>query len=181
DACLHFGLEAFVGITGENPLFDPRHCMQARALLADGADLERFNGLPIGCAAYGVGMHALRTICDVKQEVDTEIWGYLLHRPALFEVRTVEVDPALRLPGVRLTIDYPEDLDLMRAIFARLPGAPALADVVALLRAEPELLRINAHRKQADLPAEAKARLDAFFATEHGRIAELLRRYREQA
>jgi spore coat polysaccharide biosynthesis protein SpsF len=50
----------------------------------------------------------------------------------------------------RLTVDYPEDLELMRRIWGELgPGYISTRDVIALLRSRPDLMRINArHRRQ---------------------------------
>ncbi|MEZ4808483.1 MAG: 3-deoxy-manno-octulosonate cytidylyltransferase [Flavobacteriales bacterium] len=174
DACHAHGFDGFVGITGENPLFHPPHCEMARDHLIKGADLVRFTGLPIGCAPYGVGLAALRTICDLKEEVDTEIWGYLLNRPEIFDVHDIQAEPALQYPDIRVTIDYPEDLELIRALFSSLPGMPALQEVIAMLRSDPKLERINATRAQADLPSDVKQRLDAFFSANALRIRNQL-------
>ena len=49
-------------------------------------------------------------------------------------------------PELRITLDYPEDLVLIRGIYERLyPGNPdfGLADILALRRKEPELFEIN--------------------------------------
>ncbi len=52
---------------------------------------------------------------------------------------------------IRLTVDYPEDLELVRTIFEEfLPHKPdfGLADILELLAYRPELRQINAHVEQ---------------------------------
>lgn len=178
DACHQFGYAGFVGITGENPLFHPEHCAQTRDLLLGGADLVRTTGLPVGCAVYGVSLAALDTICMFKEEADTEIWGYLLNRPEIFDVRSIEAEPHLVLPDVRLTIDYPEDLELMRALFALHPGMPELGEVIQDLRSRSDLRSINSMRVQSDLDQATKDRLNAFFTLRAPEIRSELERQR---
>jgi len=35
--------------------------------------------LPIGLNIYGMSTNALETVCEVKEIVDTEIWGRLIN------------------------------------------------------------------------------------------------------
>jgi spore coat polysaccharide biosynthesis protein SpsF len=52
------------------------------------------------------------------------------------------------LGHLRWTLDYPEDLEFVRAVFDRLyPGDPGfgMKDIIGLLGREPELGRINGH------------------------------------
>ena len=56
-------------------------------------------------------------------------------------------DPGVRWPELRLTVDTPDDFQLMERIFDELyrPGDLfSLSDVVALCRERPELPAINA-------------------------------------
>jgi spore coat polysaccharide biosynthesis protein SpsF len=153
-----------VGQTGENPIFDVDHCLRIRDRIAAGKDLVRFLGLPIGCSPYGISRAALETLLSTKEEEDTGFWGYLLNKPDIFDVELIEAEENRRMPAMRLTTDYPEDLELMRAIFRELPGMPCVASVVSLLKDHPELRTINGMRVQADLDPETKTRLETFFA-----------------
>jgi hypothetical protein len=55
---------------------------------------------------------------------------------------------------LRVTLDTAEDLDLLRALVAELPDAPPeWRDVVAILRARPDLVAINADVVQKPLEA----------------------------
>lgn len=70
------------------------------------------------------------------------------------EFRLGSVERGEDWSGYRWTVDYPEDLELVRAIFERLyPSNPdfSIDDVVELERREPALTQINAARnKRAD-------------------------------
>ncbi len=73
---------------------------------------------------------------------------YIKEHPQEFVVAAAELPGGLLRPGYRLTVDEPEDVALMQALFDRLarPGHRVSArEAIALLDAEPELVRINAH------------------------------------
>ena len=162
-ACRDLDAIGMVGQTGENPVFDLDHCLRIRERIAAGKDLVRYSGLPIGCSPYGISRAALETLLSTKEEEDTGFWGYLLNKPDIFDVEMIEAEEQERMSEMRLTTDYPEDLELMRAIFTKLPGMPKVREVLALLEREPELKAINAMRVQADLEDDMKQRLEVFF------------------
>jgi len=159
-----------VGQTGENPIFELEHCLRIRDRLAAGKDLVRYVGLPIGCSPYGISRAALETLLATKEEEDTGFWGYLLNKPHIFAVEMIDAEEDMRMPAMRLTTDYPEDLELMRSIFKELPGMPTVGEAVSLLKQHPELKAINAMRFQADLEEETKIRLEEFFSKNAERI-----------
>ena len=168
DAC------GFVGQTGENPLFQIDHCLRIRDAIMEGRDLVRYKGLPIGCSPYGIGRAALETVLATKEERDTGFWGYWLNRPDFFDTLWIEGEKELQRPDKRLTVDYPEDLELMRALFRRHPGMPDLRDVLAALRADGDLDAINAMHEQGDMPAEMKATIEAFFERRGAEVRSVL-------
>ena len=69
--------------------------------------------------------------------------------PKRYRIAHLEAPEAERLPEQRLQVDYPEDLELIRGIHARLSPRHGvgykLADIVALLRADPALAAVNRH------------------------------------
>ncbi len=57
--------------------------------------------------------------------------------------------PGGKAAVMRWTLDYPEDLDFLRALHARLPREPAISgfiEIGAALDEHPEIVAINAHR-----------------------------------
>ena len=177
-ACRERNALGFVGQTGENPIFQVDHCLRIRDLIAEGHDLVRYQGLPIGCSPYGISRPALETLLATKEEEDTGFWGYLLNRPELFDVVMVQAEESLRMPTMRLTVDYLEDLELMRGLFSLHPGMPDLRDVIHSLRTMPELKEINRMHVQGDLDEQAKDRLQDFFQRRGREVEQELERQR---
>ncbi len=73
---------------------------------------------------------------------------YVKENPGRFRIVRAEMPPELYRPSYRLTVDEPEDLELMGEIFDRLyrPGQVMdTAEAIRLLDAEPRLVGINAH------------------------------------
>ena len=72
---------------------------------------------------------------------------YIKEHPQEFTVATAALPEGLLRP-YRLTVDEAEDVALMQAVFARLsrPGhLVTTRETIALLDAEPALVRLNAH------------------------------------
>jgi spore coat polysaccharide biosynthesis protein SpsF len=73
---------------------------------------------------------------------------YIKENPGRFRIVRAEMPPELYRPSYRLTVDEPEDLELMGEIFDRLyrPGQVMdTAEAIRLLDAEPRMAGINAH------------------------------------
>lgn len=166
DCAEFFGFDYVLSITGENPLLSIDHAnLMIDRIKTMKEDFVYIDGLPIGCAVYGLNVNALRTVCEIKAEVDTEIWGPLINRPEIFSVGKIQAEVFYNRPKLRLTNDYFEDFQFMNAIFDVFPrGAnPSLYSVLNLLDREPHLLEINKHRTQLALSEEVLERIDLFF------------------
>ena len=50
--------------------------------------------LPLGAATYGMKAKALEVVCKIKIIVDTEVLGYLIDRPEIFDVKTIKITEA---------------------------------------------------------------------------------------
>ncbi len=107
-------------------------------------------------------MKALQTICIVKTIVDTEIWGYLIDRPELFDVVTLKADKQVNRPEYRLTLDYPEDYQLINHLYKTIPFKTTLRleKVVEYLDKHPEITAINSLCIQLDLEQKVKEQID---------------------
>jgi spore coat polysaccharide biosynthesis protein SpsF len=150
--------DRLVRITADCPLVDPsvlddlltlhRNAGVDYAAVATGAippspNLRRF---PDGLDAEAVDVCALRIAADEavdpfeREHVTPFIW----RRPERFTHALLEA--STDLGDERWTIDHPEDLELVRRIYAALGADRAFgyADVIALLEAEPELRLLNA-------------------------------------
>ena len=170
--CARFlGAAHVVRVTGDNPLTDVETTESLVAQhLAEGADYTYVPGdaLLMGILSEVISTDALaraweRGEARHRSELMTL---YIKEHPAEFRIALGALPPGLYRPQYRLTVDEPEDVALMQALFARLqrPGqVVATRDAIALLDAEPQLAAINAaaRHKAANLRSVA---LDATIA-----------------
>ncbi|MBW6466921.1 MAG: glycosyltransferase family protein [Brevefilum sp.] len=149
-----FRAEVIVRLTGDCPLIDPQEIDRTvRAFLAADVDFAA-NRLPppwkrttpIGMDTEVVTFDALaRAWREAEARYAREhVMPYLYEQAGRFD--TLLVDHSPDLGGYRLTVDTPEDLALIRAIFDHFDGTDefSLMDIIALLQERPELLTLNA-------------------------------------
>ena len=180
DAATFFDLDYIINITGENPLFSIYHANLVVNLAKQNKyDFITIKGLPIGCAVYGIRPEALKTVCEVKEEIDTEIWGPLINRPDIFEVKELEVENYFTYPDVRITTDYPEDYRFILALFNQFSptSIPNLSSVIKIMDDQPEILKINRSRKQAALPDGVMEKIDNFYKSNREKVLEIKSKY----
>lgn len=154
DAARAFEADVIVELTGDCPLIDPaivEQCVQAYT--AAGVDylsniLER---------TYPIGMDtqvfATRILDDVARRTDDptdheHVSLYIYRHPELYSLKNIAAPEGLHDPELRLTLDTSQDYELIDAVFAALlPKGPGftLADILALLKAHPDLRKINDH------------------------------------
>jgi spore coat polysaccharide biosynthesis protein SpsF len=147
--------EIIVEVCGDTPLISPEVVDQAvdvyRSGVADVVTNTVRPSYPQGCEAQVFGFQALsevaRTVDDpaVREHVSL----YFYEHPERYRIHHLEAPAGSRLPEQRLQIDYPEDLALVREIYARLEprygDGFGLEQVVALLAREPAVAALNRH------------------------------------
>lgn len=152
-AAEQFGVDFFAVAEGDEIFCDPEFVdLAIETYRRTSADLVVIDGLPIGAHMRGIRGGAAQTVRRLKLESHSEGWLRYFTETGRFRVVRVGVDVKADDIPVRLTLDYPEDLDLIRAIYERLhvPGEPfGLQAVLQLLRSEPELLAINGQRRHS--------------------------------
>ena len=176
-----FNLDYFIGITADNPLFSICHAnLLSDMIRADPKiDFAFTTGMPIGVNMYAVKTKALQTVCQFKEEADTEIWGYLINRPEIFNVVELAVDEKYTFESTeRMTLDYMEDYLVFRHIFQSFEWGEVvdILDVYDLLKDNPEINKINAGINQLDLADTTKQRIEVFFEQNHTKILEIKNR-----
>lgn len=142
-----------VRASGEDPLTDPEYIDKAiEHHIGTNADYTKVEGLPKGVQTEIISLNALKKAHTLAANPDmSEYMTLYFTSPGYFRVETLKAEEDVRRPNYRLTIDYPEDLTLMREIFRRLykPGKIfSLKEVIKLLDENPELVKINSHIKQ---------------------------------
>jgi spore coat polysaccharide biosynthesis protein SpsF len=153
-AAEEFDVDTVVSCTADNPFVDPNYIDYLVDFhLKHKNEFSNIEGLPFGTFSYALSYPAMMKACEIKDKLDTEVWGGYFTQTGVFRCGTMLVkDPAVRWPDLRLTVDTPEDFNLIRSIFDELyqPGKIfSLAQIVTLCRHKPELLAINAAVKQA--------------------------------
>jgi len=142
-----------VRVTGDNPLTDLNLVRNLTALhLQEDADYTYVPGdaLLMGILPELISREALEiSHRDGEDRHRSELVTlYIKENPERFRVVRAEMPPELYRPSYRLTVDEPEDVELMEAIFELLyrPGrALDTAEVIRLLDREPRLVALNAH------------------------------------
>jgi spore coat polysaccharide biosynthesis protein SpsF len=151
-AARHFGIDFMVVADGDNVFCDPETIDRIVDVhRTTGADYVTVDDLPLGATSLGLRARALDRLMAIKDESDTEVWGPYFRNTGLFRAEILAAPEDLRRPDIRLTLDYPEDLELIRAVFDRLhrPGRIfSLREIVDLFRREPALREINRGRQE---------------------------------
>jgi len=140
--------DAVVRITSDCPLIDPEIVDKTvRAFLAEQPDYAS-NGVvrtyPRGLDTEVVTFRALELAWrEARQPYQrTHVTPYIYENPGRFRILSVTGDGDFS--ANRWTVDTPEDLELVRAIYAQFEGESFLLnDVLRLLEREPELAEIN--------------------------------------
>lgn len=154
-AALQYCLDFIVVTHGDNIFYEPEIIDKVIKLYSKTkADYIDCRELPLGTTPQGIKFEALKKVCQIKAEKDTEVWGGYFTDTGLFMVEYLKVPAELRHPEIRMTLDYPEDYEFFKGIFDRLysPGKVfSLRDVVSLLIGNPELMNINKKAQAAYL------------------------------
>ena len=144
----HFNFDYILNITADCPFVDPNYADSiVENYLETDSDLIRQFDLPHGVFSYGIKVDALRKVVDIKDASDTEVWGRYFTDTGLFKVLDLDVkNKNHRRPGLRMTLDYPEDLDFFNVIFDALYEKNkifSLSDILNILDKNPEIIDIN--------------------------------------
>lgn len=149
--CREADADVVVRITADCPLLDPEISSQAVDLfLARGLDYVAFKGgFPDGLDTQVFSKNALE-IADKRatKQFDREHVGpYVEDNPDIFRIEYLR--PFTGAGNFRWTLDFPEDLELLRKIF-EFPGFEngnfGARELFDIFETHPELLEINSHR-----------------------------------
>ena len=157
EAARYAGADLIVEINGDNPLIDPgtvEHVIEA--FLANEVDycsncLEPT--YPDGMAVQVFPLFVLEEVAGLTNDpVDHEhVSLYIYEHPERFRLLNVASDLPAGASELRLTVDTPEDFELVSRIYEELhPTNPAftLRDILDLFKQNATLREINSHIKQ---------------------------------
>jgi len=144
--------EAVVRITGDCPLLDPHITGQVVQLLQAGGCAYASNVepryFPRGLDTEAFTVAALyEAAAQAKETYEREhVTPYMTEHPDRFP--RASITPDADYSQHRWTLDTPEDLELLRALVARLPKMFDWRDVLAVVEADPSLQAINSGVQQ---------------------------------
>jgi len=150
--------DAVVRLTADCPLLDPTLIDAVVGAWAAAPLHDYVSTILVRCLPRGLDVELVTA--DVLRAVDRMAAGH----DRVHVTSAVYADPtAFRLLGLcvtppandlRVTLDTPADLVLLRALVAGLPDAPpSWRDLVAILRSRPDLVAINSDVEQKPLEA----------------------------
>jgi spore coat polysaccharide biosynthesis protein SpsF (cytidylyltransferase family) len=136
-AAAAFGLREIVRATADNPFVDSGSAERVLTLCRRvRADHVVEHGLPIGAAVEAVTVDALaRASRLITDPYDREHVTSLLRRDSRFRALRAVAPVSIRRPGLRLTVDTPEDLEFARAVHRTLGGGDTIYPLVSIIRA----------------------------------------------
>ncbi len=172
-----YNMDYFVGITADNPLFSIYHANLISELITSNKkfDFIYTTGLPVGANIYAINTKALKTVCIIKEEQDTEIWGYLINRPEIFNVKEIKAGSQYESQNYRMTLDEMDDYKFFNKLYNKFPKEEVidLLDAYQFLEKNPEIAKININVVQRDLDENIKNRINNFYKENKGKILDL--------
>lgn len=168
-AARQFKAETIVRLTGDCPLIDPILIDEVvNALVEQKADFACNRLPPPFTRTYPIGLDVEAVTYSALQRAWTEatekherehVLPYLYEVPGRFKV--VQLNYSEDLGKLRWTLDTPEDLEFLRAVYAGLDNRNDFTwlEVLQLVREHPELAQINAdvkHKTMFDTDARMR-------------------------
>ncbi|MBM3492291.1 MAG: spore coat biosynthesis protein F [Alphaproteobacteria bacterium] len=155
DAHRALASDLVVELTGDCPFSDPQVIdLGIETYLANDCDIvstARHPSFPAGIDVQVFEADALdwiaRSVGDpaVREHVSL----YFYEQPERYRLINLLAPACWRRPNLRLLLDYPEDLELLRVAHRRLAGRHGetfgIAEIVGLFDAEPALAGLNSH------------------------------------
>jgi spore coat polysaccharide biosynthesis protein SpsF len=149
--------DIIVRVSSDAPFIDPGFVdhLVATLIEQDGDYVLMEDG--VECAHVGVDPFSRRALDRLMMDAAHDpaakehVTGYFKLNPGFVKLVRAAPYPSLARKGGRLTIDTPDDLAFIEALYERSAaraGEASLADLLLLLEREPELNRINGHVTQ---------------------------------
>lgn len=150
-AAEHFDVDFIATFDGDDPFCSPELIDIAfEQIQRDNVDFIESAEIATGAFTYALRADALEKVCEFKDSEDTEMMWTYFKDTGLFEIAELEqVSISFKNAKVRLTLDYPEDLQLFREIFRLLKSDHTvdLGLVIDLLVSNDSLREMNFFRQ----------------------------------
>jgi spore coat polysaccharide biosynthesis protein SpsF len=150
------GAEVIVRVTSDCPLFDGALLDDLLAAFQAIRRLDYLSNVQVRCYPRGLDAEIFtfaaltRAHREATQPHEREhVTPYFYQHPELFRLHSFEGREDWS--AHRWTLDTPEDWQFVEAVYAALGADFTTADVLKLLKARPELAKLNAHVEQKKL------------------------------
>lgn len=179
-AIAHYGFDAVIQVDGDDPLTDTVYMDLTMDRLLAGPDLDIVltSGLPFGIAAKSFTRKAMETVYrHYKTTANDTGFMYFFLKTGLCKVGQVGPLTSDHVHDTaRVTLDYEEDFAFFKTVIEALykPGKVFdLGEMLALLRAMPEIVAINAGLKEK-YEARSAAKIDLSYVDATGKTQRIL-------
>ncbi len=144
-AASFYGIEFFVNVDGDDLFCSTEYVDKIIDIYhSSKADYIYIKGLPLGGAPIGVKVEALREVCNLKMEKDTQGWGKYFKESGLFNCLEIEAEEVFKKEDYRMTLDYEEDLEFFKKVILSLGIENlSLEKIIKFLDENPEIVKIN--------------------------------------
>ena len=153
-ALRQYQADMFVTMDGDDLLCDPS-LMEVGALQMETGGYDFINAPPgfvCGGFTYAIRGSALEKVCRFKGTSDTEMQWVYFENTGMFNISGLNVqDPVYYSENIRLTLDYEEDLQFFRRVFAEMDmqnNDVPLREVMMFLNSHEEITAINSFRSK---------------------------------
>jgi spore coat polysaccharide biosynthesis protein SpsF len=183
DTAEYFSFDYVVNITPDNTLFSIYliDLMVSKIKENPNVDFFRYKDAMLGTGIYALKTNALKTICEFKDLVDTEIWGPLFHKD-YFEIEDIEM-PEFLNRNYRLTMDTELDYIMLNKVYKNLniskENIVELREVIEYLDENPDVRAINESVVQNSVPTEILDKIDESFKKNENKFYEIRKKYYE--
>ncbi len=161
-----FDADVICETTGDCPLIDPSVIDQTVACFLDNQPVDYVSNVLARSWPHGMDVEVIsrETLEEIHEITSDEyhrehVTTYVRDRPAEFDIFHVSPPPEYRDPSIRITLDYPDDLELIRAVYKRLadqgdPFEAGIREIISVFDQEPQLREINAEHVVFDSDTE---------------------------
>ena len=153
EAANYHSIDTIISCTADNPFVDHRYIDKLIDFhIAHQYDFTEIVGLPFGTFSYAISRKSANKACEIKDEVDTEVWGGYFRDTGLFSCGKLYAEQTDYWPELRLTVDTQDDFNMITKIFDSLSNSNgeifSLDEIINLCRKNKKIVDLNKFVKQ---------------------------------
>lgn len=160
-----FKIDYLINFDGDDLFCDPELIdLAVEQIISNPCDyIKAPEGLVCGSFTKGISRSAIKKACEIKGMHTGDQMSKYFTETGLFDIRDLFVENSIYYnKNIRMTLDYPEDLDFFKTIFNELGTDRNLTptkEIIELIEKKPELADINFFR-QKDFLGNQKNKAD---------------------